>query len=115
MHHPGGASVGVGGACTDRTGWAWAVIGRSTSRCVSAAHQLSPRESDVTLLVARGLFTSEVGQSLRMTGPTVQDYLKAVFDMFGVHGRGQLLAAIFGGHYLPLMKDPGYSRLASTT
>lgn len=35
--------------------------------------------------------------------------------MFGVHGRGQLLAAIFGGHYLPLMKDPGYSRLASTT
>ncbi len=82
---------------------------------VSAAHQLSPREGDVTLLVARGLSTSEIGQPLRVTGPTVQDHLKAVFDMFGVHGRGQLLAAIFGSHYLPRMKDPGHSRLASST
>lgn len=75
---------------------------------VSAAHQLSPRESDVTLLVARGLSTSEIGRSLRITEHTVQDHLKAVFDKFGVHSRGQLLAAIFGGHYLPLMKDPGH-------
>ncbi len=65
----------------------------------------------MTLLVARGLSTSEIGQSLRITGPTVQDHLKAVFDMFGVHGRGQLLAS----HYLPRMKDPGHSRLASST
>ena len=65
---------------------------------VSAAHQLSPSESDVTLLVARGLCTSEIGQSLRITEHTVQDHLKAVFDKFGVHSRGQLLAAIFGGH-----------------
>jgi DNA-binding CsgD family transcriptional regulator len=71
---------------------------------VSAAHQLSARESDVTLLVARGLSTSEIGRSLRITDHTVQGHLKSVFDKFGVHSRGQLLAAIFGGHYLPLMK-----------
>jgi DNA-binding CsgD family transcriptional regulator len=66
---------------------------------VSAVHQLSPRESDVTLLVARGLSTSEIGASLRVTENTVQDHLKSVFEKFGVHSRGQLLAAIFGGHY----------------
>ncbi len=71
---------------------------------VSAAHQLSRGESEVTLLVARGLTTSEIGRSLRITEQTVQDHLKAVFDKSGVHSRGQLLAAIFGGHYLPLMK-----------
>jgi DNA-binding CsgD family transcriptional regulator len=79
---------------------------------VTAGHQLSPRESDVTLLVARGLSTSEIGRSLRISEHTVQDHLKAVFDKFGVHSRGQLLAAVFGGHYLPLMEgqpSPGGS------
>jgi DNA-binding CsgD family transcriptional regulator len=70
---------------------------------VRAAHHLSPRESDVTLLVVRGLSTGEIGLSLRITEHTVQDHLKAIFDKFGVHSRGQLVAAIFGGHYLPLM------------
>lgn len=70
---------------------------------VTAAHQLSPRESEVTLFVARGLSTSEISQVLRISDNTVQDYLKAVFDKFGVHSRGQLLAAIFGSHYLPTM------------
>ncbi len=75
---------------------------------VTAAHQLSPRESDVTLLVARGLSTSEIGQSLRITEHTVQDHLKVVFDKFGVRSRGQLMAAIFGSHYLPLMKGTSH-------
>jgi len=67
----------------------------------------------VTLLVARGLSTGEIGRSLRISEHTVQDHLKAVFDKFGVHSRGQMLAAVFGGHYLPLMKgqpSPGGSR-----
>jgi DNA-binding CsgD family transcriptional regulator len=70
---------------------------------VIAAHQLSPRESEVTMLVARGLSTTEISHALRVSNNTVQDYLKAVFDKFGVHSRGQLLAAIFSSHYLPLM------------
>jgi DNA-binding CsgD family transcriptional regulator len=72
---------------------------------VAAAHQLSPREGEVTLLVARGLSTSEIGVALRISDNTVQDYLKAVFDKFGVHSRGQLVSGIFGSHYLPLMKE----------
>jgi DNA-binding CsgD family transcriptional regulator len=71
---------------------------------VTAVHQLSPRESEVTLLVARGHSTSEIGQSLRISEHTVQDHLKSVFDKFGVNSRGQLVGAIFGGHYLPLIK-----------
>src|SRR2546428_2655689 len=71
---------------------------------VTAAHQLSPRESEVTLLVARGLSTTEISHVLRISDNTVQDYLKAVFDKFGVHSRGQLVAAIFGSRYLPLMQ-----------
>lgn len=70
---------------------------------VAAAHQLSAREREVTLLVAQGRSTSEIGQALRLTENTVQDHLKAIFDKFGVHSRGQLVAAIFGSHYLPLM------------
>jgi len=72
---------------------------------VAAARQLSPRESEVALLVARGLSTTEIGLALHITENTVQDYLKAVFDKFGVHSRGQLVAEIFGSHYLPLMKS----------
>jgi DNA-binding CsgD family transcriptional regulator len=71
---------------------------------VTAAHQLAPRESEVTLLVAHGLSTSEIGQVLHISENTVQDYLKAVFEKFGVHSRGQLVATIFGGHYMPLLK-----------
>jgi DNA-binding CsgD family transcriptional regulator len=70
---------------------------------VAAAHQLSARESQVTLLVAEGRSTSEISQALRLSENTVQDHLKAIFDKFGVHSRGQLVAAIFGSHYLPLM------------
>ena len=70
---------------------------------VAAAHQLTTRESEVTLLVAHGRSTTEISQALRIADNTVQDYLKAVFEKFGVHSRGQLVAAIFGSHYLPLM------------
>jgi DNA-binding CsgD family transcriptional regulator len=71
---------------------------------VTAAHQLSPRESEVTLLVAQGFSTIEIGQALHLTENTVQGYLKTVFEKFGVHSRGQLLAAIFGSHYAPQMR-----------
>ncbi len=70
---------------------------------VAAAHQLSPRESEVTLLVTRGHSTSEIGQALNLSENTVQGYLKAIFEEFGVHSRGHLVAAIFGNHYGPLM------------
>ena len=33
MYHPGAAGVGVGRACTLKTAWTRAVMGRSTSRC----------------------------------------------------------------------------------
>jgi DNA-binding CsgD family transcriptional regulator len=71
---------------------------------VAAAHQLSPRESEVTLLVAQGLSTTEIGQALRLSDNTVQGYLKAIFEKFGVHSRGQLVAAIFANHYVPHLR-----------
>src|SRR5207302_10546659 len=70
---------------------------------LAAVHQLTERESEVTLLVARGRSTTEIAHALHIAENTVQDYLKAVFDKFGVHSRGQLVAATFGSHYLPLM------------
>ena len=57
----------------------------------------------MALLVARGRSTTEIAHALHIAENTVQDYLKAVFDKFGVHSRGQLVAATFGSHYLPLM------------
>jgi DNA-binding CsgD family transcriptional regulator len=58
----------------------------------------------VTLLVARGLSTNEISRVLRIANNTVQDYLKSIFDKFGVRSRGQLLATIFSSHYLPVMQ-----------
>jgi hypothetical protein len=48
--------------------------------------------------------------TLRFAEHTVQSHLKSVFDKFGVRSRGQLLAAVFGAHYLPLVTDPGRTR-----
>lgn len=63
------------------------------------AYGLSPRERDVVRGVARGMSTPEIAAELFLSGHTVRDYIKAVFEKVGVGSRGELIAKLFAEHY----------------
>jgi len=60
------------------------------------AHRLSPRESDVAVLVLRGESTKEISGELRLSENSVQDNLKAIFEKVDVHSRRELAAYLQG-------------------
>jgi DNA-binding CsgD family transcriptional regulator len=62
---------------------------------VASAYGLTPRERDVTGLVARGLATTAIGAELHLSPWTVQDHLKAIFAKVGVRSRGELVARLY--------------------
>lgn len=61
-----------------------------------SAHRLSPRESEVAVLVLQGQSTKEISGQLRMSENSVQDNLKAVFTKLDVHSRRELAAYLQG-------------------
>ena len=63
------------------------------------AYSLSPRERDVLGAIARGGSTAEIAAELFLSPHTVRDYVKAVFEKFGVSSRGELVARLYGEHY----------------
>ena len=63
------------------------------------AYELTPRETDVTRALARGLTTNEIARELHLSRYTVQDHLKAVYEKTGVASRGELVAKMFADHY----------------
>jgi DNA-binding NarL/FixJ family response regulator len=74
---------------------------------IAEAYELSPREREITELIARGLRTAEIAAELHLSVYTVRDYVKAVFDKVGASSRGELVAKLFAEHYAPLHLDPG--------
>jgi DNA-binding NarL/FixJ family response regulator len=60
------------------------------------AHRLSPRESEVAVLVLRGQSTKEISSQLRLSENSVQDNLKAIFGKLDVHSRRELAAYLQG-------------------
>lgn len=65
------------------------------------AYELSPREQQITQLVARGASTTQMAQELMLSTHTVRDYVKQVFEKVGVTSRGELVAKLFAEHYGP--------------
>jgi DNA-binding CsgD family transcriptional regulator len=70
------------------------------------AYELSPRERQITELIAQGAGTADIAARLHLSSHTVRDYVKAVFDKVGVSSRGELVAKLFAEHYAPLHLDP---------
>jgi DNA-binding CsgD family transcriptional regulator len=68
---------------------------------VARAHHLTQRETDVALLVLRGLSTTEVAKQLFISPYTVQDHLKLIFEKVGVRSRRELAREIFEPHCQP--------------
>ena len=71
---------------------------------IMAAYGLTEQERVVTGLVCQGLSTGQIAARLVVSGYTVQDHLKSVFDKTGVRSRRELVAAILRQHYLPQAK-----------
>jgi DNA-binding CsgD family transcriptional regulator len=68
---------------------------------IASAYGLTPREREITTLVAQGRTTRQMAQTLGISPFTVQDHLKAVFAKTGAQTRGELVATIFVEHYEP--------------
>ncbi|MFC4374723.1 LuxR C-terminal-related transcriptional regulator [Nocardia halotolerans] len=71
---------------------------------VVAAYELTPRELEVTELIAAGLSTAEIAARLFVSAHTVRDHVKSVFDKAGVSSRGELVATLFNDYRRPLLE-----------
>ena len=67
---------------------------------IARAHQLSQRETQIAVLVRRGLSTSEIAAKLFISEYTVQDHLKSIFEKVGVRSRRELATEVFEPHVL---------------
>ena len=65
------------------------------------SYGLSPRESEITRLIAQGWATAEIAVTCHITAETVQDHCKAIFDKVGVRSRRELVAHLFERHFRP--------------
>jgi DNA-binding CsgD family transcriptional regulator len=63
------------------------------------AYGLTPRELEVTRMIARGFKTAEMAERLFLSPHTIRDHVKAIFEKVGVSSRGELTARLFAEHY----------------
>jgi DNA-binding CsgD family transcriptional regulator len=63
---------------------------------VAEAFKLTPRETDVAVLLAGGFGPDEIAIRLKLGIGTVRHHLKRVFDKSGTHSQAALVALIRG-------------------
>jgi DNA-binding CsgD family transcriptional regulator len=68
---------------------------------IAGAYRFTPREREVTSLVAQGRSTKQIASALGLSPFTVSDHLRSVFAKVGVQSRGELVAALYARHYEP--------------
>lgn len=65
------------------------------------AYALTGREREVTELVLHGRSTAQIARALGIGVHTVGDHLKSIMSKLAVSSRADLVAELFGRHYLP--------------
>ena len=58
--------------------------------------ELSPREHSVLSLLAQGLAYKEIAESLAISGPTVNTYIRRIYEKLHVHSRSQAIRTFLG-------------------
>ena len=58
----------------------------------SATEKLSPRERQVLELLAQGFLYKEIADQLRLSIPTVNGYVRSIYEKLQVHSRSQAVA-----------------------
>ncbi|XVQ11262.1 response regulator transcription factor [Spirillospora sp. CA-255316] len=91
---PGGAPGGTAMVIQPAAGSDMAPI-------IAEAYGLSPRETEITQMIARGLSTGDIAAALYISPHTVRDHIKAIFAKARVTSRGELVARLFTENYWP--------------
>ena len=60
----------------------------------SETEDLSPREREVLELLARGYLYKEIAESLHISGPTVNTYIRRIYEKLHVRSRSQAVAKL---------------------
>ena len=67
-----------------------------TKGAIPVEWNLTERETEVLLLIQRGLTTSSIGRTLFISPNTVKTHVRAIFDKSGIRTRVALIAALAG-------------------
>jgi len=83
----------------DRRGGGNQAPGPWRQRCsdVAARHGLSPRETEVLVLLAKGHSAEYIRKTLVISAPTTKSHVYHIYRKLGVHTREELLAVIESG------------------
>jgi RNA polymerase sigma factor (sigma-70 family) len=80
------------------------------TRAAAAADDLSPREQEVLDLLARGYLYKEIAERLNISVPTVNTYVRRMYEKLHVRSRAQAVAKYT---HLARPQDPS-SRVSSS-
>ena len=80
---------------------------RQTSASQPASEDLSPREQEVLELLARGYLYKEIAERLNISVPTVNTYVRRMYEKLHVRSRAQAVAKY--AHLAPPVQRPAPS------
>jgi DNA-binding CsgD family transcriptional regulator len=65
-----------------------------------ASYDLTKRETEIALLLCRGLTAKEIATEMVLSVHTIRDHIKSIYEKSGVRSRGELMADLFSNHIL---------------
>jgi DNA-binding NarL/FixJ family response regulator len=84
------SSVQIPGGDPDRAVFAIAQLGRMSAP--SSETELTPRQSEVLQLLAKGASTRQIAAELHLTTETVRNHIRHLLRALGVHSRLEAVA-----------------------